>query len=298
MKKAYAKRLAIWPDIVQAIEAGFPDDQALEIPIPKLSRKLKDPLAALEHAIRKQIGPNYRVRRKGDHLTIQHCIREVYHCSCGAKFLTTKGLERHNTSGAHAGYLELREILQDDCVRNIELAKEYGLSRERIRQLAHIVGLPPGKERRRACTLQRRQMYKRPEPEWLVNLRSVVEPRGLTVARLVHGHRWRVLLNGIECAVGKLTMREWRFRQNAPRTQAKLQCPRPMDYKFALMHSPKGWFVFPRFALPASGQTQFVLDELKLPGAKSARHHWREYLERWDLVGGKVGEEEHQTARA
>ncbi len=287
MRKAYAKRLAIWPDIVQALEAGFPDDQALEIPIPKYyGGKLKDSRSAFEHSIRKLAGPNYRVRRKRDHLTVQRTVREIYHCSCGAKFLTTNGLERHNTSGVHERYIELRGILQDNCIRDVEIAREYGVSRERIRQLAQIVGLPPGRERRRACTLAHKPV--KPDPQWLVNLRSVVEPMGLTVTRLVQGHRWRVLLNGVECAVGKLIQLNWQYRNRPPRIHMKLQCPKPMDYKFALMHSPSGWFIFPRFALPACGQTQFVLGELILPGTNSSRHHWRDYLERWDLVGGKV----------
>src|SRR6266849_7816961 len=84
---------------------------------------------------------------------------------------------RHTLSVLHRKGKLIRAMLERDCITHAEIARRIGLTRERVRQLALLMGFAAGRSRHAVCRMERR---KKAMPEFF----QEAERRGFAVEPL------------------------------------------------------------------------------------------------------------------
>src|SRR5258708_31337772 len=67
------------------------------------------------------------------------------------------GFMRHRLSVLHRKGKLIRAMLERDCITHAEIARRIGLTRERVRQLALLMGFAAGRSRHAICRMERRK---------------------------------------------------------------------------------------------------------------------------------------------
>lgn len=205
--------------------------------------------------------------------------RTPYTCpDCGA---TLQGhyLEKHRTSVGHRRGAELRSLLESG-VRFSQIARELGLSRERVGQLARRMGAGTGREQRRNQKMAKRLSRNRFSPycEELsqhVTLDFHVTPQSDEVLPPA-----LCRLNGILC-----TIRPAWHRPSLPRYTALGAYRERLPAKMVLFRlGPDRWLIVPasRLRHPTS---VLLNEEVRRKG--SHRSDWKSYINAWHLLNGK-----------
>lgn len=162
-------------------------------------------------------------------------------------------------------------MLAEGCWTLQEVGNAFGVSRERVRQIASKQPSFNGRERRRECTLKERQAKLAARHTWLVNaLHREKLPYQLQAAM-------KVLVNDYRCFVIVASQAGdiWRFTTPVHRE----------EFDFVLIRLSTDFLVVPAtMPMPLNTMT-------KLCKKKGRGINWRSYLNNWDQLRGKVAEE-------
>jgi hypothetical protein len=191
-------------------------------------------------------------------------------CSCGWVGLAGRLKSvHHQQSAVHVHAEQIKELLGTERVTFQEIGRRFGLTRERIRQIAAGLGFPPGRSRPKAHTLRRpsaearearrvemaaRQIEYKAKWDLVVALKAEC-PYEVDLAN--DDMRFReVLVRGVLCQLGRATARGTLGYTHLEGLKGIIRA------KVILMKLPEaGWLVIPRekyqrgnFKLGASGQ--------------------------------------------
>jgi hypothetical protein len=205
--------------------------------------------------------------------------RTPYTCpDCGATLLG-QYLEKHRKSVGHRRGAELRSLF-DSGARFSHIAREFGLSRERVGQLARRMGVGTGRERSRIQKMEKRLRQNhfwpyRKELSRHATLNFHVTPQSdrlLPVALC-----W---LNGILC-----TIRPAWHRPSLPRYTALGACSERLPAEMVLFRlGHDRWLIVPASRLRRATSV-LLLEEHKSKG--SHRNDWKSFIDAWHLLNGK-----------
>src|SRR5215467_10781803 len=68
-----------------------------------------------------------------------------------------RGFKRHTLSVFHRKAKLIRAMLERNCITHAEIARRIGVTRERVRQLALLMGFAAGRSRHAICRMERRK---------------------------------------------------------------------------------------------------------------------------------------------
>src|SRR5258707_12097329 len=102
--------------------------------------------------------------------------------------LSKRGFKRHTLSVVHKKGKLIRAMLERDCITHAEIARRIGLTRERVRQLALLMGFADGRSRHAICRMERRkkemaEFFLEAQKRWFA-----VEPLGTKSAYIKGKH--------------------------------------------------------------------------------------------------------------
>jgi hypothetical protein len=190
------------------------------------------------------------------------------------RFEVHKGhFERHTLSVVHRKAKLIRAMLERDCITHAEIARRIGVTRERVRQLALQMGFADGRSRHAICRMARRQKemgeffvqaQKRGFPVELLGTRSAYINGKLCLQRQACWH---------DIGKGKYRYTYLSIHQPARR------------FDICAWKLPDGRFLILPKKLAAFKQTTFNPEESERLGTASSSHHYRQYIERWSLLG-------------
>jgi len=180
---------------------------------------------------------------------------------------------RHTLSVVHRKAKLIRAMLERNCITHAEIARRIGLTRERVRQRALQMGFADGRSRHAICRMERRR---KEMAEFFVEAQRrgfAVEPLGAKSA----------YINGKFCVQRKAC---WHDVPKRHRKYTYLSiCPPTGRFDFCAWKLPDGRFLILPRELTGFRQTTFNPEESERPGTASSSHYYREYIERWSLLG-------------
>ncbi len=174
--------------------------------------------------------------------------------------------DRYGT-GAHQ---RLLERLSQPCATYAEIAAEFGVTRERVRQWhsEYLPDAPKGRARRRLCMLRQARRKVLTDPLFRAfyrHARTSFEPQQLSLIRAHAGFRTRLArVNGYLVAVKRARRRTGRSTTAA--VHVLTTCRRAADFVYYQLDDNDFLFV-PTAELPGTGTT--FLDS---PGSKYQRY--------------------------
>ena len=187
--------------------------------------------------------------------------------------LSNRGFKRHAVSVFHRKAKLIRAMLERDCITHAEIARRIGLTRERVRQLALQMGFADGRARHAVCRMARLQKQ-------LAEFFVKAQERGYPVEPL--GAR-SAYINGMLC-VQRLAC--WHESGKGKNKRPYICVYRPAaSFDICAWKFPDGRFLILPKKLVGFKQTSFNPEESESPGTVSSAHHYREYIERWSLLG-------------
>jgi len=197
----------------------------------------------------------------------------VRYCqTCRLQF-NNRAFKRHTLSVVHRKAKLIRAMLERNCITHAEISRRIGLTRERVRQLALKMGFADGRSRHAICRVERRR---KEMSEFFV----AAQQHGFSVEPL---GRKRGYINGKLCVQRNAC---WHDMGNGKRTYTFLSIRRPLvKFDICAWKLPDGRFLILPRKLVGFAQTSFSLEESDRPGTNSSQHYYRDYLERWSLLG-------------
>lgn len=185
--------------------------------------------------------------------------------------------KRHTLSVVHRKAKLIRAMLERNCITHAEIARRIGLTRERVRQLALQMGFADGRSRHAICRMERR---KKEMAEFFVKAQErgfQVEPLG-TKSAYING---KICVQRQACwhDIGKGKYKYTYLSIYQP------TCP----FDICAWKLPDGRFLILPKELVGFTQTTFNPEESERPGTASSSHYYREYIERWSLLGRPRG---------
>ena len=191
--------------------------------------------------------------------------------------INKRAFKRHTLSVFHRKAKLIRAMLERTCVTHAEIARRIGLTRERVRQLAMQMGFADGRSRHAICRMERR---KKEMAQFFVK----AQERGFQVELL--GRR-SAYINGKICVQRKAC---WHDIGRDKYKYTYLSIYRPAGkYDICGWKLPDGRFLILPKKLVHFTQTTFNPEESERPGTASSSHYYREYIERWSLLGRPRG---------
>jgi hypothetical protein len=185
-----------------------------------------------------------------------------------------RGFRRHTLSVLHRKAKLIRAMLERNCITHAEIARRIGVTRERVRQLALQMGFADGRSRHAICRMERR---KKEMAEFFVEAQKrgfQVEPLGTKSA----------YINGKICVQRQAC---WHEIGKGKYKYTYLSIHRPTGrFDICAWKLPDGRFLILPEKLVGFTQTTFNPKEGERPGTDSSSHYYREYIERWSLLGG------------
>jgi len=164
-------------------------------------------------------------------------------------------------------------MLERDCITHAEIAGRIGLTRERVRQLALKMGFADGRSRHAICRVERRR---KEMAEFFV----AAQQRGFSVEPL---GRKRAYINGKICIQRQAC---WHDMAKGKYTYTFLSIRQPsVKFDICAWKLPDGRFLILPRKLVGFAQTSFNPEESDRLGTNSSSHYYRDYLERWSLLG-------------
>ena len=206
-------------------------------------------------------------------------------CECGLPVADRKH-RHHRLSVYHRHYRRIRDLLSKDSLSFAKIGERFGITRERVRQIAQQLGRASGRERREQHTMDKR-MSTWHERKGHRELVAKCKELGYTVtpSRVDSPDGWRfqarnVVING------------WRAHIVYIRTKDRYLAFRrsvvPADFYVGI--SPIGFFIFPAKVwrtFPEGTWFSPIPCPSGQPGFNhSDRHDYLNYLEAWKLLGG------------
>jgi hypothetical protein len=187
--------------------------------------------------------------------------------------LNNRGFKRHTLSVVHRKGKLIRAMLERDCITHAEIARRIGLTRERVRQLALQMGFATGRSRHAICRMERRR---KEMAEFFVQ----AQKRGFAVELL---GKKSAFING------KLCIQRQACWHEVGRSEYKYTClsiRRPsVKFDICAWKLPDGRFLILPKKLAGFTQTTFNPEESDRLGTNSSSHYYRDYVERWSLLG-------------
>lgn len=180
--------------------------------------------------------------------------------------------KRHTRSVFHRKAKLIRAMLERDCIPYAEIARRIGLTRERVRQMAVMMGFAAGRLRQDICRTKRRKKA-------MVGFFLAAQQHGFPVEPI---NRKSAYINGKLCVQRQAS---W-HKMGKGRKYAFLNLNRPKtQFDICGWKLPDGRFLILPKDLVNFVQTSFNPEETKKPGANSAAHYYRDYIEKWSLLG-------------
>ncbi len=187
--------------------------------------------------------------------------------------LHKRGFKRHTLSVLHRKGKLIRAMLERNCITHAEIARRIGLTRERVRQLALLMGFAAGRSRHAICRMERR---KKEMPEFFLQ----AQKRGFEVEPL--GTR-SAYINGKLCVQRNAC---WHDVGNSGYKYTFLSIRQPtVRFDICAWKLPDGRFLILPKKLSSFTQTTFNPEESERLGTNSSSHYYRDYIERWSLLG-------------
>ena len=181
--------------------------------------------------------------------------------------------KRHTLSVVHRKAKLIRAMLERNCITHAEIARRIGVTRERVRQRALQMGFADGRSRHAVCRMERRR---KEMAEFFVE----AQKRGFEVEPL--GAR-SAYING------KLCVQRNACWHDVGRSEYKYTClsiRRPsVKFDICAWKLPDGRFLILPEELTGFTQTTFNPEETDRLGTNSSSHYYRDYVERWSLLG-------------
>lgn len=192
--------------------------------------------------------------------------------TCRLQF-SKRGFELHTLSVVHRKGKLIRAMLERDCITHAEIARRIGLTRERVRQLALLMGFAAGRSRHAICRMERRR---KEMGEFFV----AAQKRGFAVEML---GTMSASINGKVCLQRKAC---WHDIRTGKYKYTYLSVHRPAcRFDICAWKLPDGRFLILPEKLVGFRQTTFNPEESDRLGTNSSSHYYREYFERWSLLG-------------
>jgi hypothetical protein len=187
--------------------------------------------------------------------------------------LHERHFKRHTLSVLHRKAKLIRAMLERNCITHAEIARRIGLTRERVRQLARQMGFADGRSRHAICRMERR---KKEMGEFFLE----AQKRGFPVEPLGSKSAY---INGKLCLQRQAC---WHDIEQGQRKYTYLSIHRPSRrFDICAWKLPDGRFLILPKKLAGFRQTTFNAEESERLGTASSSHHYREYIERWSLLG-------------
>jgi hypothetical protein len=189
--------------------------------------------------------------------------------------LDKRGFTRHTLSVVHRKGKLIRAMLERNCITHAEIARRIGLTRERVRQIALQMGFADGRSRHAICRMER---PKKEMGEFFVT----AQERGFQVEALGNGTR-SAYINGKICVQRQAC---WHDTGRDKYKYTYLSVYRPARrFDICAWKLPDGRFLILPKKLVGFKQTTFNPEESERPGTNSSSHYYRDYIERWSLLG-------------
>ena len=187
--------------------------------------------------------------------------------------LKERAFKRHTISVFHKKAKLIRAMLERNCITHAEIARRIGLTRERVRQMALRMGFANGKSRHAICRIERR---KKAMPDFFVK----AEERGFQAEPI---GRKSAYINGMICVQRQACWREI-GRQGYKYIYLCIRRPES-QFDICAWKLPDGRFLILPKELVGFKQTVFTPEESDHPGTAKTSHYYREYIERWSVLG-------------
>ena len=180
--------------------------------------------------------------------------------------------KRHALSLVHRKAKLIRAMLERNCITHAEIARRVGMTRERVRQLALQMGFADGRSRHAICRMERRKKE-------MAEFFKEAQERGFEVEPL--GRR-SAYINGKIC----VQLQEcWHDIGKGKYTYLSIHQPKGR-FDICAWKLPDGRFLILPKKLAGFRQTTFNVEESEHhPGTAGSSHYYREYIERWSLLG-------------
>lgn len=197
----------------------------------------------------------------------------MHYCEVCRFELKERSYRRHAVSVSHKKAKLIRAMLERNCITHAEIARRIGLTRERVRPLALQMGFANGKTRHASCRIERRRKA-------LLEFFVKAEERGFSVEPL-----------GAQSAYinGKICVQRQACLHTIGKGKYKYTyvCIRRPAARFAICawKLPDGRFLILPKKLVGFKQTLFNPEESDHPGSVVTSHYYREYIERWGVLG-------------
>lgn len=219
-------------------------------------------------------------------------------CDCGMSVALHR-LSDHKQGARHRRGALIRRMLDKSEATLSDIARDLNLSRERIRQIAQVMGLETGRQRQHRRHKERAEMAVKA----LFDDLPVASMEGYTVVPILnagnaltkHVRVRQVLINGRRCAIRTASSppsiarglgENW-VRINRPNGRAETA-------EFVLFRLPdhlpaaKGWLVVPMADMPAYPANVNLTPEAKGSVMGSYQSRLRGYLNAWELLRPKA----------
>ena len=197
----------------------------------------------------------------------------MHYCEVCRFEFKKRGLKRHTLSVVHRKAKLIRAMLERNCITHAEIARRIGLTRERVRQLALQMGFADGRSRHAICRMERR---KKAMAEFFVK----AQERGFPVEPLTTRSAY---INGKICVQRQAC---WHDIGKGKHKYTYLSIHRPAGrFDICAWKLPDGRFLILPKKLAGFRQTTFNPEESERSGTDSSSHYYREYIERWSLLG-------------
>lgn len=211
------------------------------------------------------------------------CHEQVV-CTCGLS-LKRRGLSMHKRSIFHRQHQRIRALLNTNCLTFSEIGKRLGISYERVRQVAKLIGYTSGNERMKVCTIAR---IEESGEAFSTPLIEALRERDKVTVALIPARKPSVELPMQSKNIivnDRYNCRLLRAAERFGGTAISIRSPKHLAAAaFLLFSLPDGrWMIVPRDKAPRE-QTMFMLNPQERHGAHSMRHDWREYIEAWHLL--------------
>ncbi len=187
--------------------------------------------------------------------------------------LDKRGFSRHTLSVFHRKAKLIRAMLERNCITHAEIARRIGVTRERVRQLALQMGFADGRSRHAICRIER---SRKEMAEFFLE----AQKRGFEVEPL---GRKSAYINGKICVQRQAC---WHDIGKGKYKYTYLSIYRPTGrFDICAWKLPNGHFLILPKKLVGFTQTTFNPKESESPGTANSSHYYREYIERWNLLG-------------
>ena len=206
-------------------------------------------------------------------------------CECG---LPVAGCNRrdHRLSVYHRHHRRIKNLLSKDSFTFAEIGERFGLTRERVRQIAQQLGMATGRERLHQHAMAKRMSAWR-ERKGYRELIAKCKKLGYTVTPSRYATR-----SGYRFEDPIMIINGWRVHIVYIRTRDRYLVFRSSFARadFHLGVSPIGFFVFPAKVwktFPEATSFSPIPSPIGRRGsARSQRHDYLNYLEAWKLLRG------------